>query len=131
MSEFVEELHKQKYRSRAASKVTTGDWEILYDDDVEEFVGYDMTTTKVKITRNRKVENKKFGEMYQLVFNITPFYPEGGGQIGDRGFIEASNGEVVYIEDTKKENNVIIHFTKTLPRNLDGLFTAVVSSEFR
>ena len=130
-SEFEEELQKQKDRSRAASKVTTGDWEILYDDDVEEFVGYDMTTTKVKITRYRKVENKKFGEMYQLVFNITPFYPEGGGQIGDRGFIEASNGEVVYIEDTKKENNVIIHFTKTLPRNLDGLFTAVVSSEFR
>ena len=130
-AEFDAELKKQKERSRAASKVTTGDWEVLYDDDVEEFVGYDSTTTKVKITRYRKVENQKMGEMYQLVFNLTPFYPEGGGQIGDQGFIEASNGEVIYIEDTKKENNVIIHFTKTLPRKLEDTFTAVVNSEFR
>lgn len=130
-TEFETELQKQKERSRAASKVTTGDWEVLYEDDIEEFVGYDMTTAKVKITRYRKVENQKLGEMYQLVFNITPFYPEGGGEIGDQGFIEASNGEIIYIEDTKKENNVIIHFTKTLPRKLDDSFTAVVSTEFR
>ncbi len=130
-AEFESELQKQKERSRAASKVKTGDWEVLYDDDEEEFVGYDTTTTQVKITRYRKVENQKQGEMYQLVFNITPFYPEGGGQIGDQGFIEAPNGEVVYIEDTKKENNVIIHFTKTLPRKLDETFRAVVSTEFR
>ena len=130
-TEFEAELQKQKERSRAASKVTTGDWEVLYEDDIEEFVGYDMTTAKVKITRYRKVENQKLGEMYQLVFNITPFYPEGGGEIGDQGFIEASNGEIIYIEDTKKENNVIIHFTKTLPRKLDDSFTAVVSKEFR
>ncbi|WKW47063.1 alanine--tRNA ligase [Myroides sp. JBRI-B21084] len=130
-ADFEAELQKQKERSRAASKVTTGDWEVLYDDAVEEFVGYDVTTAKVKITRYRKVENQKLGEMYQLVFNLTPFYPEGGGEIGDQGFIEASNGEVVYIEDTKKENNVIIHFTKTLPRKLDDTFTAVVSQDFR
>ena len=129
--EFESELQKQKDRSRAASKVKTGDWEVLFEDDVEEFVGYDLTTTKVKISRYRKVENQKWGEMYQLVFNLTPFYPEGGGQIGDVGFIEASNGEVVYIEDTKKENNVIIHFTKTLPNKIEDTFTAVVSSEFR
>ena len=129
--EFDVELQKQKDRSRAASKVKTGDWEVLYDDDVEEFVGYDTTTTNVKITRYRKVENQKLGEMYQLVFNLTPFYPEGGGQIGDRGYIEGANGEVVYIEDTKKENNVIIHFTKTLPRKLDAMYNAVVDNNFR
>ncbi|UOX32174.1 alanine--tRNA ligase [Flavobacterium sediminilitoris] len=129
--EFDVELQKQKDRSRAASKVKTGDWEVLYDDDVEEFVGYDTTTTNVKITRYRKVENQKLGEMYQLVFNLTPFYPEGGGQIGDRGYIEGANGEVVYIEDTKKENNVIIHFTKTLPRKLDAIYNAVVDNNFR
>ena len=129
--EFDVELQKQKDRSRAASKVKTGDWEVLYDDDVEEFVGYDTTTTNVKITRYRKVENQKLGEMYQLVFNLTPFYPEGGGQIGDIGYIEGANGEVVYIEDTKKENNVIIHFTKTLPRKLDAIYNAVVDNNFR
>lgn len=129
--EFDEELQKQKDRSRAASKVTTGDWIVLQEDDVEEFVGYDLTSANVKITRYRKVENQKMGEMYQLVFNLTPFYPEGGGEIGDQGFIEAEYGEVIYIEDTKKENNVIIHFTKTLPRKLDGVFKAMVSQEFR
>ncbi|KIX21944.1 alanyl-tRNA synthetase [Flavobacterium sp. 316] len=129
--EFDVELQKQKDRSRAASKVKTGDWEVLYDDDVEEFVGYDTITTNVKITRYRKVENQKLGEMYQLVFNLTPFYPEGGGQIGDIGYIEGANGEVVYIEDTKKENNVIIHFTKTLPRKLDAIYNAVVDNNFR
>jgi len=129
--EFDEELQKQKDRSRAASKVTTGDWIVLQEDDVEEFVGYDVTSASVKITRYRKVENQKMGEMYQLVFNLTPFYPEGGGEIGDQGFIEAEYGEVIYIEDTKKENNVIIHFTKTLPRKLDGVFKAIVSQDFR
>lgn len=79
--EFDEELQKQKDRSRAASKVTTGDWVELLEDDEEEFVGYDMTQARVKITRYRKVESQK-GEMYQLVFNITPFYAEGGGEIG-------------------------------------------------
>lgn len=128
--EFDVELQKQKDRSRAASKVTTGDWVELIEDDEEEFVGYDISTSKVRITRYRKIESQK-GEMYQLVFNITPFYPEGGGEIGDQGFIEADNGEIIYIEDTKKENNVIIHFTKTLPRKLDGMFNAVVSPDFR
>ena len=61
------------------------------------------------------MNSKKDGELYQLVFNLTPFYPEGGGQVGDKGYLEAANGDVVYIVDTKKENNVIIHFAKNLP----------------
>ncbi len=91
-------------------------------DDEEEFVGYDTLETQVKITRYRKVKAKKEGEMYQLVFNITPFYPEGGGQVGDKGYLEATDGGVTYILDTKKENNLIIHFTKTLPRNPEDYF---------
>ncbi|MEM0519128.1 MULTISPECIES: alanine--tRNA ligase [Aequorivita] len=124
--EFDAELQQQKNRSRAATKVETGDWEVLEKDDVEEFVGYDTLETQVRITRYRKVESKKDGEMYQLVFNLTPFYPEGGGQVGDKGYLKAADGGVTYIVDTKKENNLIIHFTKTLPRNLDATFTAVV-----
>ncbi len=60
--------------------------------------------------------------MYQVVFNLTPFYPEGGGQVGDKGYIEASNGDVVYIVDTKKENNLIIHLTRNLPRDPEATF---------
>ena len=60
--------------------------------------------------------------MYQLVFNLTPFYPEGGGQVGDKGYLEDTRGDVVYILDTKKENNVIIHFAKNLPKHIDRIF---------
>lgn len=129
--EFDAELQQQKERSRAATKVETGDWVILEKDDVEEFVGYDTLETQVKITKYRKVESKKEGEMYQLVFNLTPFYPEGGGQVGDKGYLEAVDCGVTYIVDTKKENNLIIHFTKTLPRNPETTFKAVVDEKQR
>ena len=130
-TEFETELQKQKERSRAATKVSTGDWVELIDDAEEEFVGYDLLETQVKITRYRKVESKKEGELYQLVFNLTPFYAEGGGQVGDKGYLEAPNGEVVYIVDTKKENNLIIHFVKNLPRNPEATFKAVVDTKQR
>ena len=128
---FKAELQKQKERSRAATKVETGDWVTLKDDAEEEFVGYDLLETDVKITRYRRVESKKDGELFQLVFNITPFYPEGGGQVGDKGYLEASNGEVVYIVDTKKENNLIVHFAKNLPRHPEENFKAVVDKKQR
>ena len=130
-AEFETELEKQKNRSRAATKVETGDWVVLAEDDVEEFIGYDTLETDIKITRYRKVESKKEGELYQLVFNLTPFYPEGGGQVGDKGYLEGPDGGVVYIIDTKKENNLIIHFAKNLPRNPEANFKAVVDSKQR
>ncbi|MDX1351251.1 MAG: alanine--tRNA ligase, partial [Putridiphycobacter sp.] len=85
---FDVELNKQKERSRAATQITSDDWVILREDDVEEFVGYDLLETNVTITKYRKVQQKK-KTFYQLVFNITPFYAEGGGQVGDQGFIQA------------------------------------------
>ncbi|TRX38845.1 alanine--tRNA ligase [Flavobacterium sp. ZT3R18] len=125
-SEFESELQKQKERSRAASKVKAGDWQILMEDEDEEFIGYDHTEATVKITRYRKVESAKDGEIFQLVFNMTPFYPEGGGQVGDKGYFETGNGDVIYIIDTKKENNLIIHFVKDLPANVTETFKAIV-----
>ncbi|MDO5968412.1 alanine--tRNA ligase [Flavivirga aquimarina] len=128
---FDDELQKQKNRSRAASEMSTDDWTILFDDKEEEFVGYDTLEAHVKLTRYRKIVSKKEGEMYQLVFNITPFYPEGGGQVGDKGYLEDTHGDVIYILDTKKENNVIIHFTKNLPKHIEETFKAVVDSKQR
>src|SRR6187402_2235400 len=125
-AEFESELQKQKERSRAASKVKAGDWQILSEDEDEEFIGYDHTEARVKITRYRKVESAKDGEIFQLVFNMTPFYPEGGGQVGDKGYFETGNGDVIYIIDTKKENNLIIHFVKDLPSNVSETFKAIV-----
>jgi alanyl-tRNA synthetase len=129
--EFAEELEKQKSRSRANSQVDTEDWVVINDDDEEEFVGYDILETNVKITRYRKITTKKDGVLYQLVFNLTPFYAEGGGQVGDKGYIEVSNGNVIYIIDTKKENNLTIHITKSLPENLQQTFKAVVDEKQR
>jgi len=129
--EFKVELQKQKERSRAASEVSTDDWTVLFEDAVQEFVGYDTLETNIKISRYRKVVSKKEGEMYQLVFNMTPFYPEGGGQVGDKGYLKDIHGDVVYILDTKKENNVIIHFVKNLPKHLDETLKAVVDSKQR
>ena len=129
--EFNRELQKQKDRSRAASQVKAGDWQILKEDADEEFIGYDSLEAPVKITRYRKVESAKDGEVFQLVFNYTPFYPEGGGQVGDRGVLESANGDVIYIIDTKKENNLIIHFTKGLPADLSASYLAKVSTGLR
>lgn len=123
---FNNELNKQKDRSRQATSVETGDWTELRKDDKEEFVGYDFLETHVKINRYRKVKAKG-KELYQLVFNITPFYPEGGGQVGDTGFIEA-NGERISVIDTKKENNLIIHFTEKVPKDVNADFHAVVET---
>jgi alanyl-tRNA synthetase len=128
---FQEELQKQKKRSRAAGETSTEDWTVLDDDSVEKFIGYDALNAAVKLTRYRKVTSKKDGEMYQLVFNATPFYPEGGGQVGDKGSLEDAQGDLVYILDTKKENNVIIHFTKNLPKHLNESFKAVVDKKKR
>jgi len=129
--EFDEEMNIQKKRSRAASLSSSEDWVVLESDYVEEFVGYDYLSTDVKITRYRKIKSVKDGNYYQLVFNLTPFYPEGGGQVGDKGYLQSVNGDVFYIIDTKKENNVILHYTKNLPSNLREVFKAVVDSKQR
>ncbi|OEJ99092.1 alanine--tRNA ligase [Flavivirga aquatica] len=128
---FETELQKQKNRSRAASEMSTDDWIVLVNDTDEEFVGYDTLEAQVKLTRYRKVTSKKDGEMYQMVFNLTPFYAEGGGQVGDKGYLEDAHGDVVYILDTKKENNVIIHFAKNLPKHINESFKAVVDEKQR
>ncbi|MCD8400402.1 alanine--tRNA ligase [Tenacibaculum finnmarkense] len=129
--EYKEALKQQQNRGRAATAIETDDWKVLIEDDQEEFIGYDTLTADVKLTRYRKVTTKKDGEQYQLVFNMTPFYPEGGGQVGDVGHIETSNGDLIYVVNTKKENNLIIHYAKSLPANLSEKFKAVVNKNAR
>ncbi|RAJ15205.1 alanine--tRNA ligase [Olleya aquimaris] len=129
--EYNKRLKEQQDRGREASELKSDDWTVLIKDDEQEFIGYDQLEAKVKITKYRKVVSKKDGTMYQLVFNLTPFYAEGGGQVGDKGYIQASNGDVSYIVDTKKENNIIIHLTKELPRDVNQTFIAKVDEKQR
>lgn len=127
--EFKAELEAQKERSRSASTVDTDDWVELLGDNEQEFVGYDYTETEVKIARYRKVITKgKTG--YHLVFNITPFYGEGGGQIGDTGWLTGSD-ERIRIIDTKKENGLTIHLAEKLPADLTQVFNAKVDMHRR
>jgi len=122
---FELELNKQRERSRAVGKIEAGDWIEIIEDKVTEFIGYDHEESGVKITKYRKVSNKG-KNFFQLVFNLTPFYPEGGGQVGDTGYIQNAN-EKIFIIDTKKENNLIVHLAKDLPKNPQSDFTAVVN----
>ena len=128
---FEKQLENQKHRSRAASEKSFDDWVVLINDPVQEFIGYDSLESKVKLVKYRKVISSKDGELYQLVFNLTPFYAESGGQVGDKGYLESSNGDIIYITDTVKEGNLSIHITKNLPKNVSETFNAVVDRKQR
>jgi len=128
---FEAAMQQQKNRSKSASEISKQDWKVLAIDTEQEFVGYDLLEADVKIVKYRKVTSKKDGVQYQLVFNLTPFYAEGGGQVGDKGYLEMADGDVVYIIDTKRENNEIVHFAKSLPKKLEGSFKAVVDAKQR
>ena len=127
--EFEAEMAAQKARARNAAAVETDDWVVLQDDDHEEFIGFDYLEAEVQLVKYRKVKTKN-KEQYQLVFNVTPFYAEGGGQVGDSGYLEA-DGKRFPIVDTKRENNLIVHLAPKLPDNLGASFKAVVDGNKR
>ncbi|WP_298614829.1 alanine--tRNA ligase [uncultured Odoribacter sp.] len=127
--EFKAELEAQKARSRSAATVNTDDWIELLNDDEQEFVGYDYIEMEVKIARYRKVMSKG-KQLFHMVFNITPFYGEGGGQIGDTGWLSGGE-ERIRIIDTKKENGLTIHVSEQLPSDLTRSFVATVDAHRR
>ena len=129
MEGFAQGLAEQKARSRAAATVDTDDWVVVHPDVEEQFVGYDVLEADVEIARYRRVKTKG-KEFYQLVFDQTPFYGEGGGQAGDKGILTYGD-EVVTIFDTKKENNLIVHLVSKLPADISVTFRAQVDVEKR
>ena len=126
---FQEEMAKQKARSKVDATKETGDWIVVGADVKPEFVGYDQVETDSKIVKYRKIKQKN-KELFQLVFDKTPFYAESGGQVGDTGFIENAN-EKIFITDTKKESELIVHYADKLPESLAGVFHAVVDKSKR
>jgi alanyl-tRNA synthetase len=131
MEGFNQALQIQKDRSRAATAIDTGDWVLVNDEEGFEFVGYDTLTAKTEVVKYRKVVSKN-KEQFQLVLSVSPFYAEGGGQVGDSGeLVSEETGEKIYITDTKKENGLFVHFTNKLPLELKGTFVAQVDSNKR
>jgi alanyl-tRNA synthetase len=143
---FDEEMKKQKQRSKKSSAQKVYDWVVL-EEKQEIFVGYDQTETETYITRYRKIENRD-GEFYQIVLAKSPFYPEGGGQVGDKGILipsytegfDISNpsltdvkdcGDLIEVLETKKENNLIVSLIKDLPKDAGAVFYAKVNASDR
>jgi alanyl-tRNA synthetase len=126
---FKSEMSIQKTRSKKAAEVSTGDWIQLKEVEGIKFLGYDELESSAEIVKYRQIEERG-KKLYQLVLDQTPFYAESGGQIGDLGYIEA-DGQKISILDTKKENDLIIHFTSELPSNLEANFRCVVNSTKR
>jgi alanyl-tRNA synthetase len=129
MDGFGKYLLEQKERSRAATAIDTDDWIELIKEATTKFVGYEELQSKSKIVRYRRVKQKG-KEFYQIVLDVTPFYAESGGQVGDTGYLETAN-ERIRITDTKKENGVIVHFAERLPEQPDRVFTALVDASKR
>ena len=125
---FLKEMENQKMRSKAAGKVEAADWVVLHEGE-PQFTGYDEVETKTRILKYRKVKYKN-KEAWQLVLEATPFYAESGGQIGDSGYLQV-NGERVRVVDTKKENELIVHFTDKLPAHPEATVTAHIDEEKR
>ena len=126
--EFNAEMAKQKQRARNAAAVEATDWITVNEGD-SQFVGYDEYSVATKILRYRKVKQKNT-EFYQIVLEKTPFYAEMGGQVGDTGKLY-SGDEVIEITDTKRENNLPVHITKQLPKNVEAVFTAEINKGAR
>ncbi len=114
---FEKEMQQQKDRSRAATAIDTGDWIQVGEDIETKFTGYTDTFADTNIIKYRNVKAKG-KEAFQWVLKTTPFYAESGGQVGDKGIFEFEDGNKVEVTDTKKENNLFIHFTDSLPKNI-------------
>lgn len=130
IKEFETEMQKQKERARNAAAVQADDWVTLHSDEEEKFVGYDNSECDTQIIKYRLVKQKN-SQYYQLILSRTPFYAEMGGQVGDRGKLISTDGEIIEIFDTKKENGVGVHLTTKLPANPSADFHAVIDTDAR
>ena len=124
MKGFEAAMQQQKERSRAATAIDAGDWQTVHESEEASFTGYDHYTEHTRVLRYRKATTKGKTQ-FQIVLEHTPFYAESGGQVGDTGVLLFGDQEIAVI-NTKKDNNVIIHYTHQLPQSLTGEVVAKI-----
>lgn len=126
---FEDEMKLQKERSRAAAAVDTEDWVVLEENNATEFVGYTQSEAAAHIVKYRKTISQG-KEVFHVVLNQTPFYAESGGQIGDTGYLISGN-EKIAVTNTKKLNDLIVHFTEALPHDVKNPVVAQINNDRR
>ncbi len=126
---FKQEMRKQKERSRKATALDSQDWIDIHPGTTSHFVGYNDLLVETKVLKYRKIKSGK-KEQYQIVLETTPFYAESGGQVGDRGSLKIGKEEIPVL-DTKKENELTIHYTPRVAADMQATVTATVNMERR
>ncbi len=126
---FETEMSAQKERGRSAAATEQSDWVSVGEDVKTDFIGYDYTEADSHLVKYRSVKQKD-KELFQLVLDKTPFYAESGGQVGDTGFLDFG-GEKIDVFDTKKENDLIVHWVKKLPAKVDAKVHAQINAARR
>ena len=129
--EFINLLDTQKNRSKAAHVNSNEEWVPVLDSNETEFIGYDNLRSNIRILKYRKSITKNGDKIFQLVFDSTPFYPQGGGQVGDKGHLILDKNEIIEIQNTVKENDTIIHECKKLPNDLNSSYEVIVDKDKR
>ena len=129
--EFINLLDTQKNRSKAAHVNSNEEWVPVLDSNETEFIGYDNLRANIRILKYRKSITKNGDKVFQLVFDSTPFYPQGGGQVGDKGHLILDKNEIIEIQNTVKENDTIIHECKKLPNDLNSSYEVIVDKDKR
>ena len=129
--EFINLLDTQKNRSKAAHVNSNEEWVSVLDSNETEFIGYDNFRANIRILKYRKSITKNGDKVFQLVFDSTPFYPQGGGQVGDKGHLILDKNEIIEIQNTVKENDTIIHECKKLPNDLNSSYEVIVDKDKR
>ena len=129
--EFINLLDTQKNRSKAAHVNSNEEWVSVLDSNETEFIGYDNLRANIRILKYRKSITKNGDKVFQLVFDSTPFYPQGGGQVGDKGHLILDKNEIIEIQNTVKENDTIIHECKKLPNDLNSSYEVIVDKDKR
>ena len=127
---FKKALAEQRQRGRADATKEMGDWEVISEGADTSFVGYDELSAEGATALKYRTFKEKGTDFHQLILDKTPFYPEGGGQVGDSGTLWFGKEEVKVL-DTRKENNAIIHYLESKPQDIKASVSAKVDAHKR